>query len=92
MAEAVYVLCAVTSVACAVMLFRGYARSKARLLMWSGVCFAGLAMNNALLFIDKVLYPEAVLEMASISFGLWRSVAAFVGLAALLFGLIWDSE
>jgi hypothetical protein len=92
MAEAVYVLCAVTSVACAVMLFRGYARSKARLLMWSGLCFVGLAVNNALLFVDKVLYPDATLELANLSFGLWRSVAALVGLSALLYGLIWDSE
>lgn len=92
MAEAVFMLCAVTSVACAVMLFRGYARSRARLLMWSGVCFVGLAINNGLLFIDKVIFPEATLELAGLGYGLWRSIAAIIGLAALVYGLVWDTE
>ena len=58
MAETVYVLCAITSVACALMLFRGYGRSKARFLLWSSLCFIGLALNNVLLFVDKVLLPD----------------------------------
>ncbi len=86
MAESVYVLCALTSIACAVMLFRGYYRSRARLLLWSSLCFVGLAINNIMLFVDKVLVPDTELFV-------WqRSTAALVGLVLLIYGLIWESE
>ena len=49
MASVVYALCALTSLACAVLLLRAYRRSWARLLFWSGLCFVGLALNNVLL-------------------------------------------
>ena len=49
MIQLVYVLCALTSIACAVLLLRGYFRTRVRLLLWSGLCFVGLALNNALL-------------------------------------------
>jgi hypothetical protein len=86
MAETVYVLCAVTSIACAVMLFRGYARSRMRLLLWSSLCFVGLALNNVLLFVDKVLLSETV------DLQLYRSGTALAALTLLVFGLIWDTE
>lgn len=92
MAEAVYVLCALTSLACAVMLWRGYTRSRARFLLWSSLCFIGLAVNNTLLFIDKVLLPEHVTAAFGIEFTVWRSAAALIGFALLLYGLIWDAE
>lgn len=86
MAEAVYILCALTSVVCAVLLLRGYFRSGLRLLLWSGVCFVALACSNVLLFVDLVLAgPETDLS-------LWRSAIALVGVATLLYGLIWDSQ
>jgi hypothetical protein len=37
MAAAVYVLCALTSLACAVLLLRSYARRRVRLLLWNGL-------------------------------------------------------
>jgi hypothetical protein len=92
MAEAVYLLCALTSIVIAVLLFRGYARSGARLLMWCALCFVGLAINNALLFVDKVVYPDVDLWFMSLSAAVWRGIAALVGLLLLLWGLIWDSE
>lgn len=49
-ATAVYILCAVTSVLCAGLLVRSYLRSRVRLLLWSALCFVGLAVNNVLLF------------------------------------------
>ena len=55
MAETVYALCALTSLACAALLLRGYVRSRVRLLLWSGLCFAFLFLNNVLLFVDKVV-------------------------------------
>jgi len=85
MAEAVYVLCALTSAACAILLLRGYVRSRARLLLWSGLCFIALTANNALLFVDKVILPEVDLS-------LYRTSTAMAGLLLLLFGLIWDAD
>ena len=87
MAEAVYALCALTSIACAVMLLRGYVRSRSRFLLWSSLCFAALTVNNVLLFIDNVIYPDV--EWISPA---WRSGAALIGLVLLLYGLIWDAE
>ncbi len=91
MAEPVYILCAATSLACAVLLFRGYRRSRARFLLWSSLCFTALTVNNVILFIDQVVLPtmDGVL---GISFALWRSTAAMIGLTMLLYGLIWDAE
>jgi hypothetical protein len=91
MAEAVYILCAATSLACAVMLIRGYGRSRARFLLWCSLCFVGLAINNALLFMDKVVLPE-LSGFAGLDFAVWRSIAALAGLSLLLYGLIWDAE
>jgi hypothetical protein len=91
MAAIVYILCALTSLACAVMLWRGFAQSRARFLMWSSLCFAALAINNILLFVDKVVLPN-VESVGGISFAVWRSAAALIGLALLIYGLIWDAE
>lgn len=91
MAEAVYILCAATSVACAVLLFRGYRRSRARFLLWSSLCFAGLALNNVILFVDQVVLPH-VSGLMGVEFPVWRSSVAVIGLALLLYGLIWDAE
>jgi hypothetical protein len=83
MAAAVYVLCALTSLACAVLLLRSYARRRVRLLLWSGLCFAGLTANNVLLFVDLVIIPEHDLSLA-------RNLTALASALLLLFGLIWD--
>jgi hypothetical protein len=91
MAEAVYLLCAATSVACAVLLVRGFARSRMRFLLWSGLCFVGLALNNILLFIDKALLPDRQ-QIGGVDFALLRTAAALAGLSLLLYGLIWDAE
>lgn len=81
MAEFVYVLCAITSMVCAVLLVNGYRRSKAGLLFWSGLCFAGLALNNLLLFVDLVAVP-------SMDFSLLRSGVALAAMMVLLYGLV----
>jgi uncharacterized membrane protein YdjX (TVP38/TMEM64 family) len=83
MAESVYFLCASTSALCAFLLVRQYLRSRLPLLLWSSLCFAGLALNNALLFIDIVLVPTVDLSLA-------RTVAALIGLSLMVFGLIWE--
>jgi heme/copper-type cytochrome/quinol oxidase subunit 4 len=81
----VYALCALTSIACAVLLLRGYRRSGVRLLLWSGLCFVGLALNNVLLFIDVRVIPDVDLS-------LWRTIPAVIGIAILLYGLIWETS
>ena len=91
MAAAVYILCAVTSLACAVLLFRGYRASRASFLMWSSLCFFGLALNNVMQFVDQVPMREFD-TLLGVNFTLWRSVPAAVGLGLLLYGLIWDAE
>jgi len=85
MAEAVYLLCAVTSSLCAVLLLRAYARTGTRLLLWSGLCFLGLALNNAVLVVDLMIVPDTDLST-------WRIVPAVLGVALLLYGLIWEAE
>jgi hypothetical protein len=85
LALAVYILCAVTSLACAVLLFRGYARSGARLLLWSALCFACFAVNNVLLIIDVRVLPDRDLSVA-------RTLPSLVGVALLLYGLVWDAK
>jgi len=86
MAEAVYLLCAATSLACAILLLRGYLRQRTRLLLSSSLCFVLLALNNALLFIDLIIVPPGG------DLSLWRSATALAGVSVLLFGLIWESR
>jgi hypothetical protein len=83
MAEAVYILCALTSLSCAVLLVRGYLRSRSSLLLWSSLCFVGLAANNVLLFVDLVMVPGTDLS-------LWRSGTALAGIGLLVYGLVRD--
>ena len=84
MATIVYLLCALTSITCAVLLLRGYAASRVRLLLWGGLCFVGLATNNVLLFVDLGLVPELDLSV-------WRSLPTLAGIALLIYGLVWDT-
>ncbi|HUP60227.1 MAG TPA: DUF5985 family protein [Thermoanaerobaculia bacterium] len=81
----VYILCAATSALCAVLLFRGYAQSRARLLFWSGLCFTGLALNNVLLVVDVRMIP-------AVDLSLWRTIPALIGISLLVFGLVWETR
>lgn len=81
MASAVYALCALTSTACAVLLIRAYAQARVGLLLWTALCFTGLAMNNLLLVIDMFY---------SLDLAIWRKIPAVIGVVLLLYGLIAD--
>ena len=85
MAVAVYSLCAATSILCAVLLARAWMSARTRLLFWSMLCFAVLAANNVLLFVDKLVAKGTDLSLA-------RSVTAFAGVALLLYGMIWETR
>ena len=85
MRPAAYILCTLVCLVCAVMLLRGYFRGRHRLLLWSGLCFAGLTLSNVFVFLDLVIYPQVDLY-------LWREITAAVSMLILLFGMIWEGE
>lgn len=85
MAPAIYLLCMLTSMACAGLLLIAWRRSRYRLLLWSGLCFTGLTLNNLALVIDKLVLPDVDLSI-------WRTSLALLAMVVLLYGLIWESE
>jgi len=86
MSALIYALCALTSMLCAWLLLRGYRRNGYRLLFWSGLCFAGMTLNNVLLILDRIVFPTSVDLIP------WRLVTALAALLPLLYGLIWEEE
>mgnify|MGYP001271629159 FL=1 len=82
MADAVYILCALTSLTCSVLLARAYVRTPSRFLLFSSVCFAALTINSLLLVVDRIIYPE------SIDLRPWRLAVAAGGLAVMLWSFI----
>jgi len=85
MAETIYGLCTLTSLLCAWMLLTSYRRNGVRLLFWSGLCFIGLSVNNILLVVDKLVFPQIDLILP-------RLFSALVALLLLLFGLIHENK
>ena len=61
------------------------AREESKLLLWSGLCFAGLAVSNALIFVDLILLPT--IDLFS-----YRLAMTAVSMGMLLYGLIWESR
>ncbi len=80
-----YALAVLSSLSCCVLLFRGWAQKRVRLLLWSALCFAGLTVNNVLLFVDLVVLPDVDLLPP-------RLVASLVGIAFMLYGFICDTD
>ena len=85
LATVAYVICAATSILCAGLLIRSYAAGRVRLLLWSALCFVGLAVNNILLVIDEEVVPDIDLQVL-------RDVSGLAAVGILLFGLIWESR
>ena len=85
MSAALYILTMVTALLCAILLLRAWSRVRRRLLFWSGLCFAGLALSNMLKFLDLVIFLRTDLYT-------WRLAAAALAMALLLYGLIWESQ
>lgn len=83
MAGIIFALCALTAFACAWLILRGYFRSRHRILLWSGLCFAGMLVNNLFLIIDRMVFPD-------VNLATWRSAFALMALLPLLYGLIWE--
>lgn len=85
MAAFVYSLCALTCLACALLLLRSFRETRMQLLLWSGLCFVGLTASNVLLVVDRVMLPDYDLST-------WRLSTAFVALLLILYGLIWEGD
>jgi hypothetical protein len=85
MGPAVYILGTLVTLACGVFLIRAYARVHKRLLLWSGICFFGLAANNFLVFMDLVVFPQIDLYTV-------RLLTAAVSMLVLLYGLVWEGD
>jgi hypothetical protein len=84
-AAIIYSLCAALALGVAVLLWRQYAKSRSRLAFWIACCFTGLAANNVLLVIDKLVVPDTDLVLL-------RHGIALVSMSLLLFGLIYEEE
>ncbi len=84
-AGVVYVLCAITSGICALLLLRGWFQSRSRLLMWSAGCFVLLTLNNVLLVADRLIWTGTDLSLA-------RGGAGLAALIFLVAGLVWDAR
>lgn len=85
MAEAVYAICAFTSLICAGLLFRGFLKSHSRLLLWTALAFSFYALNCIFLFVDMALFPEV-----DANGPFWRNMLGAFSGGLLLFGLIWE--
>jgi hypothetical protein len=81
----VYILCAITCLLCAILLFRGYARTGVRLLFWSSLCFLGLMLDNVMVYVDLIIVPD-------VSLAVWRKIPGLIAISLLLYGLVWDSK
>ena len=69
MEKLTYALCALTALACTVLLLRAWLRSRARLLLWSGLCFAGLTANNVVLGLDRLVFIDVDLLPLRLALG-----------------------
>lgn len=85
LAPTVYLLCLASSAACAWLLARQYARTQARPLLWSAICFGLLALNNFLVVIDLMV-------IASIDFSIARLLASLAGVLVMLYSFIWELD
>lgn len=82
----VYLLCFATSAACAFLLARSFRKARSRMLFWSALCFALLALVNLAVIFDLVIYPRDI-DLKPLR--LWLTLLA---VAVLLFGFIWDED
>lgn len=82
---ALQLLAILTALACTVLLARQYLRQGVRLLLWSSLCFVGLTLNNVLVVVDLLVFPEIDLRAL-------RLAMVLAGLSCMLYGFIVDSE
>lgn len=84
MAGIVYILCAITSLVCAILLYRGYLHNRYRLLFWCSLGFTGFALNNVLLFLDLIIFPSVNYIIN------FRTLPALIGMMIMIYGLVME--
>jgi hypothetical protein len=85
MAELIYGLCTILSLAIAAMLWRQHRRMPTRMIYWTALCFSGLALSNLVLVLDKLVFPEVDLRVL-------RHSISLLSIGLLLFGLVYEDE
>jgi hypothetical protein len=80
----VYLLGAAISLASGLLLLRGAATRGGGLLLWSSVCFFGMAVNNVLMYFNFVVFADVNLDI-------WPHVASLVSVIILNVALIWHA-
>jgi hypothetical protein len=81
--EALYIITILTTLLCSVLLLRAWVRTRKGLLLWSGLCFIGLTIDNILVLADMLLFP-------SVDLFTYRLASAAISISVLLFGLVWE--
>ena len=81
----VYTLCLIASALCGFLLLQTWRRTRTRLLFWTALGFAFLAVNNLFLVADLVLFP-------TVDLWAWRQAASAAAAGVLLYGFVWEAE
>jgi hypothetical protein len=79
----IYAICALSALSCAVLLLKSYLRTRFRLLLWSGLCFVGLTLNNVFVMVDRIVLPQV--DLSTMRLGI-----TLIAVLLLLYGLILD--
>jgi len=82
---AIYIVHTVVSLLCSVLLLRAYSQVRKRLLLWSGLYFAGSTLVNALVFMDLIVVPS--IDLYPLRLGV-----SLIAAGMLVFGLIWGER
>jgi hypothetical protein len=85
MAELIYGLCTILSLAIAIMLWRQQRRLPTRMIHWTALCFSGLALSHGVLVLDKLVFPDLDLRVL-------RHSISLLSIGLLLFGLVYEDE
>jgi hypothetical protein len=81
---AIYILCLIACMGCALLLLRGFGRTGTRLLLWTGACFCLLSLNNLAVLLDLLVFEQDLQG--------WRHAASLAAVTTLIVGLVWESE
>ena len=85
-ADAIYLLCAATSLVAPGLLLRQFRARRTPLLLWSCIAFAGLALNNVLVVVDFGVLREEV------DLALPRALVAAAAMTTLVYGLVRECD
>ena len=81
----IYFLCILTSLTVTVLLIRSFVRNRSPVLLWSGLSFVALTINNIWLFADFV-------TPTTYDFRPERAISELIAVALLLYGFIWEID